>query len=103
MQANKRVVARHQVMELPEKLAYVTEHQAIACQCAKCGIEARGQIPRAILTSVCGSRLTALMGLLSARMHISRRDVATLLSDVLGAKISVGTVMACPATIKIPQ
>lgn len=92
--AQGRVVARHQVMELPERPVVVVEHQALACGCRRCGKESAGKIPASIKQSVCGPRLSAMMGYLSARMAVSRRQVGEILSCVLGVKLSSGSVCA---------
>lgn len=92
--ARGRVVARRQVMELPARPLVVVEHQAIACCCRRCGQESAGKIPVEVKKSVCGPRLSALMGYLSARMAVSRRQVAEILSSVLGVKLSSGSVCA---------
>ena len=92
--AEGRVVARHQVMELPERPVVVVEHQAIACGCRHCGKESVGGIPVEVKRSVCGARLSAMMGYLSARMAVSRRQVAEILSCVLGVKLCSGSVCA---------
>ena len=89
-----RVVARHQVMELPAVAVEVTEHRAVACACGRCGVESRGAIPAEVKASAMGPRLTGLVGLLTASSHASRREVASLLSNALGAAVSVGTVVA---------
>lgn len=88
------VVARCQQAELPPVLVSITEHQALACTCPACGRVSRGIIPPAIVHSVCGPRLTAALGYLSARALVSRRDVEELLSVLLGFKLSLGSVFA---------
>lgn len=90
----RRVVARHQVMELPPRAVRVVEHQAIGCCCGHCGRESVGKVAESIIRSVCGPRLCAMMGYLCARMAVSRRQVAEILSSVLGVKLSVGSVCA---------
>ena len=85
---------RHQVMELPRRAVKVTEHQAIVCRCGVCGASNRGSIPRSILCSVVGPRLTGAISFASARMHGSRRAAEEFLSQVLGAPLSLGSVMA---------
>ena len=89
-----RVEARYQQAELPKEVVWVTEHQAIACTCVKCGWVSRGQIPSHILRSVCGPRLSAAMAYLSAYSHVSRRGVEEVLSNLLGMKLSLGSVFA---------
>jgi transposase len=89
-----RVTRRHQVAELPPRAVELTEHQAMACPCEVCGHVTEGRIPASILKSVCGPRLSAAMGYLSACTLVSRRGVESVLSCILGFKLSLGSVLA---------
>lgn len=89
-----RIVRRHQVAELPPQAVVLTEHQAIACPCARCGHVSEGRIPASILRSVCGPRLSAAMGYLSACALVSRRGVEAICSCMLGLELSLGSVLA---------
>ena len=93
-EASERTVERHQVSELPRRAVKVTEHQAIACRCGRCGLVTRAPIPEGLLRSVLGPRLSAAVVYVSARVHGSRRAVEELLEEVLGAPLALGTVMA---------
>jgi transposase len=93
-QTPERVRRRHQVTDLPARAVTVTEHRSIACRCRHCGGLTAEPIPPAVLASVCGERLTAAICLASARIHGSRRAVEDLLGDVLGAPLSLGTIVA---------
>lgn len=88
------VTHRHQVMELPERAVKVTEHQSVECRCRHCGGCTKEPIPPAVLGSVCGDRLSAAITFVSSRVHGSRRAVEDLLTDVLGAPLSLGTIIA---------
>jgi transposase len=88
------VASRHQVAELPPKLAQVTEHQALACRCGRCGKTVRGQIPPAVRGSCTGPRLTAALGYLSARVHGSRRAAVELVRELLGVPLALGSLLA---------
>jgi transposase len=92
--AEDSVESRHQQAELPPRAVVITEYQALACQCPRCGQISRGQIPDSILKSVCGPRLSAAMGYLSAYSHVSRRGVEEVLSNILGMELSLGSVCA---------
>jgi transposase len=83
---------RYQVTELPKRAVEVTEHQALAGQCVKCGHVTEGKIPEELTRSVLGERLSAAVALFSSRVHGSRRAVEEVLEDILGAPISLGTV-----------
>ena len=90
----EQTVERHQLCELPRRAVKVTEHQAIACRCEKCGLLTREPIPDAFKRSVLGPRLSAAAVYVSSRVHGSRRAVEELLEEVLGAPLALGTVMA---------
>ena len=90
----EQAVARHQVSELPRRAVRVTEHQAIACRCVRCGLLTREPIPEALTRSVLGPRLSAAAVYVSSRVHGSRRAAEELLEEVLGAPLALGTVMA---------
>lgn len=89
-----QLIERHQVSELPRRAVKVTEHQAIACMCRRCGQTTRQRIPEELTRSVLGVRLSAAIAFASSRVHGSRRAVEELLEEVLGASLSLGTVMA---------
>jgi len=88
------VEARHQQAELLRPAVEMTEHQAIGCQCPKCGCISRGQIPASVLRSVCGPRLSAAIGYLSACALVSRRGVEEVMGVLLGMELSLGSVCA---------
>lgn len=89
-----RLIERHQVTELPRRPVRVTEHQAMACTCGRCGMTTGQAIPEELTRSVLGDRLSAVIAFASARVHGSRRAAEELLEEVLGAPLSLGTVMA---------
>jgi transposase len=90
----QRVIDRHQVTELPKRAVTVTEHQAMACRCGKCGRVTEASIPEQFTRSVLGERLSATICFVSARVHGTRRAVEDLLEEVLGAPLALGTVIA---------
>ena len=92
--ALEQMVERHQVSELPRRAVKVTEHQAIACRCQRCGLLTREPIPDELTRSVLGPRLSAAAVYVSSRVHGSRRAAEELLEEVLGTPLALGTVMA---------
>lgn len=88
------MVGRHQVAELPSRAVRITEHQSFECTCPECGAINRGQIPDAVRVSATGERLSAAIGLLSARVHGSRRAVAQAVAELLGSPIALGSISA---------
>ena len=90
---------RHQVTELPPVRAEVTEHQLYRVRCRKCGGETRASWPPEVPAGAFGPRLQAAVALLSGRYRLSRREVAAVSGDLLGADLAVGSVDAlCQAT-----
>lgn len=80
---------RHQVVEIPEITPEVHEYRQHRVECA-CGETTCGSLPLGTPTGILGPRLLSLVALLSGEMHVSRRKVQRLLSDVLGIDISLG-------------
>lgn len=83
---------RHQVIELHEKLAHVTEFQIHALTCACCGSSTRGALPPEAPTTMLGPRGQALLGALVGQFKMSHRDVVMFFTTVLGVTMSAGTV-----------
>src|SRR4029077_18687795 len=72
----------HQVAELPELAAVITEHQGHARSSPCCGHLNRGTIPPEIRAHVIGPRLAAVMSYFSGRHHIGRRGVEEIVETV---------------------
>lgn len=89
---NMTLHRRHQVTELPAVAVVLVEHQSYACSCPACGQQTTGSIPPELMRSCIGPRLSAAACYLSARVHGSRRAVQEVLTDLLGATISLGKV-----------
>jgi transposase len=87
----------HQVAELPELAAIITEHQGHARTCPCCGRLNRGVIPPGVRAHVLGPRMAATMSYLAGRHHISRRGVEEIVETVFEAPTSLGTVSAMEA------
>ena len=82
----------HQVVELPAIPVQVTEYQAHARTCPRCGQVTWASIPDDIRAHVCGPRLTATLSFLSGVLHASRRGIEEFVETVLGVPIALGTV-----------
>ena len=82
----------HQVAELPEILAVVTEHQGHARTCPCCGHVTWGTIPPEILAHAFGPNLTATLSFLSGCCHDSKRTVEEIAETVFGVPLSLGSV-----------
>ena len=87
----------HQVAELPELAAVITEHQGHARTCSCCGHLNRGVIPPEIRAHVIGPRLAAVMSYFSGRHHIGRRGVEEVVETVFEVPTSLGSISALEA------
>jgi transposase len=87
----------HQVAEIPELAAEITEHQGHTRTCPCCGHINRGEIPPEIRAHVIGPRLAAVMSYFSGRHHLSRRAVEEVVETVFEVPISLGSVSGLEA------
>ena len=80
---------RHQVVDLPPIKPNVDEFRLHRVTC-ECGVVTCGTAPKGTPGGMLGPGLLALLGLLTANGHVSRRKVQSFLLDVLNVKISLG-------------
>lgn len=80
---------RHQVIDLPPINPTVDEFRLHRVTC-ECGLVTCAAAPQGTPAGILGPRLLALLGLLTANGHVSRRKVQAFLADVLNVKISLG-------------
>lgn len=86
---------RHQVWELPEIKAHVTEYQRHRLGCPVCGETTCAELPPGVPQGQTGPRLMAFTALLMAYYRQSKRRTAEFLTTLLGQP-------CCPAlTVKI--
>ncbi|MBV8455330.1 MAG: IS66 family transposase [Acetobacteraceae bacterium] len=84
----------HQVAELPELAAIVTESQAHARICPRWGQLNQETIPPTIRAHALGPRLAAVMAYLSGRHHRGKPAVQEIVETVFQVPVSLGTVVA---------
>jgi transposase len=90
---------RHQVWELPEPKAEVTEHRQVAKRCPECGKACWGQLPPDVPRTGQGPRLEAAVVLLTGSYRMSKANAASLLRELWGVPISSATVSAVEARL----
>ena len=93
LSGDERVVGtpvRHQVIELPDTLVVTTEHQLLKVCCPGCSTHTRAELPASVERGAFGPRLRATVVMLAV-MLMSRRQTLTLLRDMFGATISLGS------------
>jgi len=90
--ANDPSPLRHQVAELPELAARITEYQAHARTCPSCGALNRATIPAAVRKHGLGERLTAVLAYLAGAHGVSKRGAEEIARDVFGVAVALGSV-----------
>jgi len=81
---------RHQVVELPEVKARVTEYRLHSRKCPRCGQRVQTQLPPGVPRRPFGPVFQATAAMLTGRYRLSRREAQQLLADLWSAKISLG-------------
>ena len=82
---------RHQVTELPQIEAHITEYRCQRAVCAQCGKATQAELPQE-LQGHFGPDLTALIAYLTVVCRMPRRVVRELLEQVLGIPLSLGSI-----------
>lgn len=84
---------RHQVTELPPAKPVVTEYQVHRLVCPACGELTRAQLPPGVPLGGFGPRVQAIAALCTGAYHLSRRTTQSLLEDLFGVSMSLGTLV----------
>lgn len=90
---------RHQVYELPEIKPIVTEYQLHIGCCAGCGKTHQADLPEGVSWNMLGSRAMALVGSFSGAYRLSKRQIESLLKDIYGLPVSIGTLSSIESVI----
>jgi len=81
----------HQVAELPNTLAEITEHRGHARTCP-CGHTTRAPIPPAVRSHTLGPKLAASIVYLSGVHGMSKRGIEETVETLFGVPIALGTI-----------
>jgi transposase len=80
-----------QQIEIPERLIHVTEYRQHACSCERCQTSYTASLPDDVaIAGLFGPNLTASVGYLKGRCHLSYTSIQDLCRDMLGFDISRG-------------
>jgi transposase len=82
----------HQVVELPPRLAEVTEYQGHARTCWHCGVVTHAAIPAQLRRHSIGPRLAALLAYLRGAHQVSQRGLEEIVATALDVPLSLGTI-----------
>lgn len=86
---------RYQLTDLKPFAVHTTEWRRHAVVCPCCGHKTRAKYDPAVIPRFSfGPRLMAVVALLTGVYHLSRRQAVRLLSELLGVRISLGSVSA---------
>lgn len=83
---------RHQVCELPPIEPEFVEYQVHTLRCLHCGHQNSADWPVGMPTGHFGPRVQALVGALSGRYNVSRREVQEMLATLFQVQMGLGTV-----------
>ena len=84
----------HQKWELPVIEPLVFEHRLWRLACPGCGRGQLAGLPGGVTASALGPRMEAHIAVLAGVYRLSRRQIADVMRDVFGCRISVGAVDA---------
>jgi transposase len=91
---------RYQVTEVPPVQPHTKEVRRHAVTCPDCRHRTRAAYDEDVIpASPFGPRLMSMIALLTGVYHLSRRQAAKLLSDLVGVPISLGAVSAVEARV----
>lgn len=82
-----------QQVELPEIKAIVTQFNRFRYTCACCGSRSTADLPKGTPNSAFGTRLMALIATLTGALHLSKRDVISLINDLYRINICEGSII----------
>ena len=82
----------HQFVELAVKLFDVFEYRRHSKKCPCCDEVTVGTLPEGISLRNFGPRLTETMSMMAGTYHMGRRSIVDFVYQILGIKISLGTV-----------
>ena len=90
---------RHQVWDLPEIEAIVSEWQMVRGTCGDCGHETQAKLPEGVPSGNFGIRVHTAVSLLSGVYHQSKRFIQDIMEDFFGIDISLGSISSCEKRI----
>jgi transposase len=82
----------HQVAELPEMAAHVTEYQGHFRTCPCCGEVNHAPVPQDLKAHSVGPRLAATLAYLAGSHHVSKRGLEEITEDVFDVPVALGTI-----------
>lgn len=82
----------HQKIEIPEIKPHVTEYHMQKGRCRVCGKRKSTTLPEGVTQDLFGPRVKSIISSLSGFYKNSKREVESILKDVFGLQISLGSI-----------
>lgn len=82
----------HQKIDLPEIKPYVTDYHLQRGRCKSCKKRRSAALPAGVTADLFGPRVKGVIGALSGFYKNSKREVESILQDLFGLQISLGTI-----------
>ena len=83
---------RHQQIEIPPIKPIVIEHRLHQLECGECGKSTRAKLPEEVDPNHYGTRVVALVAVLSGLYRHSQRTVKTAMAEIFDIRLSLGTI-----------
>ena len=83
---------RHQGLEIPPVKPVVTEDLLQRLVGPACGEVTRAELPTGVPSGGFGPRVQAIMALCTGAYHLSKRTTQTVMEDLFGIALALGTV-----------
>ena len=90
---------RQQVTELPAITPTTIEYRLHKQRCPGCAAMTRAKLPDDVSLSAFGPRVTALVALLTGCYRLSKRTAVSMMKDLFGVELSLGSVTICEQTV----
>ncbi|MEH1982700.1 MAG: IS66 family transposase [Nostoc sp.] len=83
---------RHQYVEIPPIKPIIIEHRLHQLECVECGKSTRAKLPADVEPNHYGTRVVALVAVLSGLYRHSQRMVKTAMEEIFDIRLSLGTI-----------
>jgi len=83
---------RHQHVEIPPIQPIIIEHRLHQLECQECGKSTRAKLPEGVDANHYGTRVVALVAVLSGLYRHSQRMVKTAMQEIFDIRLSLGTI-----------
>lgn len=90
---------RHQVWEIPPVEPTVREDQLLSACCQDCGHTTQAKLPLGVSPGNFGPRVQAIVSYLTGVGRLSKRLVRSMMKDLFGLDMCLGSVSACEKAI----